>query len=137
VLRLEVEQAFHPTVVRPLRLGGRPVEDQQLRASILVYFGLILAIFVLSWLFTITFEPNATWQDGGQDRTEHKLIDAAGCVSATLNNIGPGLGVIGATKNYADFQWYTKLLFIWLMMLGRLEIFVILVLFVPGFWRTQ
>jgi trk system potassium uptake protein TrkH len=58
-------------------------------------------------------------------------------VAATLNNIGPGLGVIGARHNYGAFTWHTKLLFIWLMMIGRLEIFVILVLFVPGFWRNQ
>ena len=136
ILRLEVEQSFHPSVVRPLRLGGEPVEQQELRKNVLVYFALILAIFVASWLFTITFEPDSTWSDYGHQK-EHKLIDAAGCVAATLNNIGPGLGVIGATKNYANFQWYTKILFIWLMMLGRLEIFVILVLFVPRFWRTQ
>jgi trk system potassium uptake protein TrkH len=137
ILRLEVEQAFHPTVVRPLRLAGEPVEHQELRKNILVYFGLILAIFVASWLFTITFEPDSTWTENGEGKAEHKLIDAASCVAATLNNIGPGLGVIGATENYANFQWYTKILFIWLMMLGRLEIFVILVLFVPRFWRTQ
>ncbi|MFW6125238.1 MAG: potassium transporter TrkG, partial [Pirellulales bacterium] len=67
----------------------------------------------------------------------NKLIDAAGAVAATLNNIGPGLGVIGATKNYTHFVWYTKLMMICLMMLGRLELYVILVLFVPRFWRSQ
>ena len=133
VLRLEVEHAFHPTVVRSLRLGGEPVRDPELGKNVLVYFGLILLIFIASWLFTITFEPDSTWEE----TAEHKLIDAATAVAATLNNIGPGLGVIGATHNYADFQWYTKALFIWLMMLGRLELFVILVLFVPAFWRTQ
>ncbi|HIQ22504.1 MAG TPA: TrkH family potassium uptake protein [Planctomycetes bacterium] len=136
ILRLEIEHAFHPTVVRPLWLGGRPVEDPELRRNILVYFALIVAIFVFSWLFTITVEPEATWTEHGHE-VEHKLIDAASCVAATLNNIGPGLGVIGATKNYSNFTWPTKLLFIWLMMLGRLELFVILVLFVPGFWRSQ
>ena len=136
ILRLEIEQAFHPTVVRPLRLGGRPVEDQTLRKNILVYFGLIIAIFMISWVFMITFEPAATWTDSGHP-VEHKLIDSAACVTATLNNIGPGLGVIGARQNYGAFTWYTKILFIWLMMIGRLEIFVILVLFVPGFWRNQ
>ena len=134
ILRLEVERAFHPTVVRPVRLGGKPVEDPELRRKILVYFALILAIFAVSWLFTIAFEHNA-WSEA--DKAQHKLIDAASCVTATLNNIGPGIGVIGATQNYADFQWHTKLLFIVLMMIGRLEIFVILVLFVPAFWRTQ
>ena len=136
ILRLEVEHAFRPSVVRPLRLGGEPVEDPGMRTNILVYFGLILLIFICSWLFTITVEPDSTWTDHGHE-AEQKLIDGAGCVAATLNNIGPGLGVIGATKNYTNFTWPSKILFILLMMIGRLEIFVILVLFVPGFWRTQ
>jgi trk system potassium uptake protein TrkH len=136
ILKLETEQAFHPSVVRPLRLGGNTVEEQELRKNILVYFALIAAIFVPCWVFTVTVEPGSTWTDHGHS-LEHKLIDGASAVAATLNNIGPGLGVVGATKNYANFHWATKLLFIWLMMLGRLEIFVILVLFVPGFWRSQ
>jgi len=136
ILRLEVEHAFHPSVVRPLRLAGKPVEDQEPRKNILVYFGLIVAIFVVSWIFTITVEPDATWTNHGH-AAEHKLIDAAGCVAATLNNIGPGLGVIGATKNYTNFTPASKILFVWLMMIGRLEIYVILVIFVPAFWRTQ
>ncbi len=136
ILRLKVEHAYRPSVVRHLRLGGKPVEDPQMRSNILVYFGLILVIFVCSWLFTITVEPDSTWTDHGHE-TEQKLIDGAGCVAATLNNIGPGLGVIGATKSYTNFTWPSKILFILLMMIGRLEIFVILVLFVPGFWRTQ
>jgi len=135
-LWLEVEQAFHPSVVRPLRLGGKPVEDQELRKNVLVYFGLILAIFTISWMLTITLEPNSTWTDHGH-AVEHKLLDAATCVTATLNNIGPGLGIVGATKNYSNFSPASKILFTWLMMIGRLEIFVILVLFVPGFWRNQ
>jgi trk system potassium uptake protein TrkH len=136
ILHLEVEQVFHPSVVRPLRLGGEPVAEQDLRRQILVYFGLILVIFVASWLFTVALEPDETWT-AGRGSVEHKLIDSASCVAATLNNIGPGLGVIGATQNYSSFQWYTKLLFIWLMMLGRLELYVILVLFIPQFWRSQ
>jgi len=136
ILRLELEQAYRPSVVRPLRLGGQPVEDQELRKSILVYFGLVVLIFTASWLFTITVEPDATWTDHGH-APEHKLMDSATCVIATLNNIGPGLGVVGATKNYANFTPWSKLLFIWLMMLGRLELFVILVLFMPNFWRTR
>lgn len=136
ILRLEIEQAFHPTVVRPLRLAGEPLADQDLRRNILVYFGLVGAIFALCWLVTITVEPNSTWTDHGHS-VEHKLIDAASAVAATLNNIGPGLGVVGATKNYTNFTPVSKILFTWLMMIGRLEVYVILVLFVPGFWRSQ
>lgn len=136
VLKLETEQAFHPRVVRPLRIAGEPVEDQSLRKSILVYFGLVTVIFVASWLFTLGVEPDSTWTVYEHD-VDHKLIDSASCVAATLNNIGPGLGVVGARQNYGGFSVPSKLLFIWLMMLGRLEIFVILVLFVPSFWRSQ
>ncbi len=136
VLRLETEQAFHPSVVRPLRIAGEPVEDQSLRKTILVYFSLVLIIFMASWLFTLGVEPDSTWTVYEHD-VDHKLIDSASCVAATLNNIGPGLGLVGARQNYGAFSVPTKLLFIWLMMLGRLEIFVILVLFVPSFWRNQ
>ena len=159
ILRLEVEQAYHPSVVRPLRLGGKAVEDVDLRKNILVYFALVLAIFMFSWVFVITFEPDATWRKDDQVQQEpgepagsvkssadqvqtnpvarNKLIDSASAVAATLNNIGPGLGTVGATRNYAHFSWWSKSLFLWLMMLGRLELFSILVLCVPGFWRSR
>ncbi len=135
ILRLEIEQAYHPRVVRPLRLGGKPVDDPGLRRNILVYFSLILIIFILSWLFVVTVEPNETW--GIADKPPAKLIDSASAVAASLNNIGPGLGIVGASKNYAHFSPVNKTLFTWLMMIGRLEIFSILVLFVPGFWRDR
>jgi trk system potassium uptake protein TrkH len=133
ILRLEIEQAFHPTVVRPLRIGGKPAEDPDLRKNILVYFALILAIFVFSWMFVVAVEPDSTWGT----KIEHKLIDSASGVAATLNNIGPGLGTVGATQNYGHFSPLSKMLFVWLMMIGRLEIFAILVLFAPRFWRSR
>ena len=133
ILRLELEQSYRPSVVRPLRLGGKPVDDPNLRKNILVYFGLILLIFVFSWMYVVTIEPDATWGAA----TEHKLIDSASGVAATLNNIGPGLGTVGATHNYGHFSPWTKALFVLLMMLGRLEIFAIAVLFSVGFWRNR
>lgn len=133
ILKLEIEQAFHPSVVRPLRLGGNPVEDPDLRKNILVYFGLILVLFVFSWIFIVAVEPDATWGTS----IDHKLIDSASSIAATLNNIGPGLGTVGATQNYGHFSAVSKFLFVWLMMLGRIEIFAILVLFMPAFWRDH
>jgi len=133
ILRLEIEQAFHPTVVRPLRLAGNTVDDPDLRKNILVYFSLILVIFVFSWMFVVTVEPDSTWGAS----SEHKLIDSASGVAATLNNIGPGLGTVGATQNYGHFSAASKILFVWLMMVGRLEVFAILVLFMPSFWRPR
>jgi trk system potassium uptake protein TrkH len=133
ILKLEIEHSYHPRVIRPLKIGGRAVEDPDLRRNILVYFCLILIIFVLSWLFIITVEPDATW---GND-PQHKLLDSATAVAATLNNIGPGLGTVGATQNYGHFSGFAKMLYVWLMMLGRVEIFAIVVLFVPDFWRSR
>lgn len=132
ILRLEIEKTFHPRVVRLLWIGGNTVEDQDLRQHIMIYFALIMTIFATSWLVVISFEPNLTWGSSAS----HKLIDSASAVAATLNNIGPGLGVVGPTENYGNFTGLSKLLFIWLMMLGRIEIFPVLVLFFPRFWRA-
>lgn len=132
ILRQEIELAAHPTVVRPLRLGKTTITDPALRKNVLVYFALIMLIFVCSWVFLVAFEPGNTWGK----TIEHKLIDCASGVAATLNNIGPGLGIVGATQQYTAFSPISKVLFIWLMMLGRLELFSILVLFSPRFWRA-
>ncbi|MFG0260786.1 MAG: TrkH family potassium uptake protein [Novipirellula sp. JB048] len=183
ILRQEIERAHRPRVVRQIRVGGAPIEDPNLTRGIVVYFSMILAIFVFSWLFLITFEPRGTWgavsqadlQAAGQPvgqpvgqaarqellvdaplpgplpgplqarqasatlikrgTLDEKLLDSASAVAATLNNIGPGLGVVGATRNYAGFSQPAKLLFVWLMMLGRVEVFSVLVLIFPSFWR--
>ncbi len=134
ILGLEVERAFHPSVVRPLRLGDTVLEEQELRRTVPLYFAVITLIFLVAWLFTITVEPDRTWTAAGLSPA-HKLLDSASAVAATLNNIGPGLGVVGAAQNYTHFSPPTKLLFTGLMMLGRLEVFVILALFSPRFWR--
>ena len=55
----------------------------------------------------------------------------------TLGERKPGLGTVGATQNYTAFSPISKVLFVWLMMLGRLELFSILVLFSPRFWRAR
>ena len=133
ILGMEINHAFQPKEVRLLKLGGNTLDDQTLRHSILVYFSLVFALFVFGFLFVMLFEPNSTW---GVDQS-NKLIDSASAVASTLNNIGPGLGTVGATQNYSNFSFLTKSLFVLLMMLGRLEIFPILVLFAPRFWRDQ
>ncbi len=174
ILRVELERAHRPRVVRPLRIGGEPIDDPRLAHSILLYFCLITVIYVVSWLLLVTVEPDTTWgvrklgsvttteidpdkdEMGRDDPTapdrslsdqsdvgrqllagtlDEKLLDSASAVAATLNNIGPGLGVVGATRNYAGFSQHGKLLFVFLMMLGRVEIYCVLLLFTPSFWR--
>ena len=132
IVRLEIEQAFRPNVVRPLRLGGVAIDKAQ-RHQVVVYFCLVLLIFLVSWMLLLVIQPETPWQGHGSDR----LIDTASAVAATLNNIGPGLGVFGPTHNYAFLTPQSKILLSVLMLLGRLELFAILVLFVPSFWRSR
>lgn len=133
ILFLELENAFRPNVVRPLRISGVNL-DNTLRREVTVYFGFMLVIFVASSLLLLAIEPGGPWQDADSNT---RLLDSATAVAATLNNIGPGLGAVGPTMNYAEFSSASKLLLSLLMLMGRLELFAILVLFVPAFWKTQ
>ena len=133
ILGIELERTHRPRVVRTLRLGGRAIEDLNLRRGIIVYFVVIGLIFLGSWLIVVGVEPDSTW--AGQE--QHKLLDSASAVAATLNNIGPGLGTVGATQNYGHFSATSKLLFTLLMILGRVEVYALLVLLMPGFWRAR
>lgn len=134
ILWLELEQVFHPSVVRPVRLGGQAVEDVDVRKNVVLYFAAIVVISVVGWMALVAFEPDSTWTEMGHPPRE-KLIDCASAVGATLNGVGPGLGIVGESENYAHFRGHSKFVLTWLMLLGRLEVFVILVLFVPRFWR--
>ena len=135
IVLLEIEQAFRPNVVRPLRIAGVTL-DKSLRHEVVVYFSLILLVFLSGWMILVAIEPVAQWQKEGHSESE-KLIDCASAVAASLNNIGPGLGVLGPHGNYAEFSEQGKLLLALLMLMGRLELFAILVLLVPSFWRSQ
>lgn len=135
ILKLEVESAFRPNVVRPLRVAGVNL-DKSLRHEVCVYFCLVLVIFVASWLLLAAIEPGDAWADHGPG-SHTQLLDSASAVAATLNNIGPGVGAFGPTMNYSLLAPQSKLLLSLLMLLGRLELFAILVLFVPSFWKTQ
>jgi trk system potassium uptake protein TrkH len=63
------------------------------------------------------------------------LVTAIGAVAASIGNIGPGFGIVGPVENYAQIPWLGKYLLIWCMLLGRLEIFTLIILLVPEFWR--
>lgn len=133
VLRIESARAFQPNLVQPLRIAGRKI-DPSVGRDVLVYFALMGMIAAGSWVALMAIEPSIQWQ--GETQSE-KLIDCASSVAATLNNIGPGLGVCGPHGNYTHFSDTSKLVLTLLMLLGRLELFAIIVLFVPRFWKVQ
>lgn len=133
VMKLNAERAFRPNLVRPLRLAGKRIDDSVGR-DIVLYVCLIAMISAVSWTALLALEPGHQWQ--GETSAE-KMIDCAGAVAATLNNIGPGLGICGPHGNYSEFSEASKLLLTLLMLLGRLELYAIIVLFLPGFWKIQ
>ena len=132
VLKLEAERAFRPNLVQPIRLAGKRI-DETIAKDVIVYFCLLGVIFVASSGILLALEPISQW-----DRNSSaKLVDCCSAVAATLNNIGPGLGVCGPHGNYTHFTDAGKVLLTFLMLLGRLELFAIVVLLIPAFWKTQ
>jgi trk system potassium uptake protein TrkH len=91
-------------------------------------------IFVVGWVTLVALEPDSTWIEAHHPARD-KLIDCASAVAATLNGVGPGLGIVGEAENYGHFHAASKFVLTWIMLLGRLEIFVLLALLVPRFWR--
>jgi trk system potassium uptake protein TrkH len=134
ILWLELERAFRPNIVRPLRIGGATIDDN-VRRDVVVYFGLMLILGSVSWLGLVAIESDHHWTTREQHTQEEKLFDCGTAVVATLNNIGPGMGVVGPAENYSFFSPAGKVLLTILMVLGRLELYAILVLLLPSFWR--
>jgi trk system potassium uptake protein TrkH len=67
----------------------------------------------------------------------YDILTSFGAVATCLGNVGPGIGKVGPIYNFAFFDPYSKLILSFLMLLGRLELFTILVLFTPYFWRAN
>jgi len=115
----EVRRLIHPNGVFPLKLGNAPVADRLVEA-VWSFFSLYVIIF----LMMVTMVMLA----GDLDFTT-----AFSAVGACLNNLGPGLGDVAL--NYADLNPSVKWMLMFTMMLGRLEIFTLLVLLTPAYWR--
>ncbi len=126
VLWAEVERVFRPNVVRVVKIGSMPV-DSDLRLATLAYVVLIGGVFVSGAMGIHLLEHGNNCD----------ITTAFTAAAATLNNIGPGLGLVGAVETYAWFSIPSKLLMSLLMALGRLEIYAIAVLFVPRFWLRE
>lgn len=118
--RHELTRQMHPQAVLPLKIGGRVVPEGVGR-NVLGYLVIYIVVFGVGTLLI--------------SMTNVDLITAGTSVAATLNNIGPGLEAVGATANYAFFDPFAKLVLTALMVIGRLELFAILLPFTRAFWR--
>lgn len=118
----ELRRLAHPRSVRHLRLDGKTVDDDVVQNTFvyLVVFVLIYGVSVL--LISL---------DGLDTTTTFTSV------AATINNIGPGLGLVGPAGNFAMFSWLSKIVLIFDMLAGRLEIFPLVIFFLPATWKKH
>lgn len=119
-VRKELGSYIHPKSVKKIKMDGKPIEHDVVR-SINVYFITFLLLFCIS-LFLVSFE--------GYDMTTNFTA-----VTATINNIGPGLNLVGPAENFGFFKPFTKYVLMFDMLAGRLELFPLLILLHPSLWK--
>lgn len=117
----EIRRVLFPNLVQTVKLDGKPVETNVIRGTN-AYFIMYFIVFAVSFLI-LTFE--------GLD-TE----SAFSAVAACLNNIGPGLRLVGPTSNYSGLTDVTKVVLIFNMIAGRLELIPIFALLLPKVWKS-
>ena len=116
----EIKRLILPHAVLPIKLNDRVVPPEVM-TNILGFFFLFMGIFTIATCMMATL---------GMD-----LASAAASVIATMGNIGPGFGSVGPADNYAQIHPLGKLILSFCMLLGRLELYTVLVLFAPELWR--
>ena len=117
----ELNSYIHPKSIKKINFEKKPVEHEVVRA-INVYFITYIILFSLS-VFAVSFE--------GKD-----LTTSFTAVAATINNIGPGLGLVGPASNFGILSIFSKWVLIFDMLAGRLELFPLLILFHPAIWKN-
>lgn len=122
----EVKQMLHPRSVNKVRFEGKTAEENTVR-SVATYFGLYVVCIVVVFLL-ISFE---TFSVGSNFETNFSA--AISC----FNNIGPGFGAVGPMLNYADYSSFSKVVLSVAMLLGRLEIFPLIIAFSPSTWMRK
>ena len=119
-LTKEIALLVHPRNVKTVKMDGKAIDHSVMRTTS-VYLVLYIGIFFVSYLIialeNLDFSTTFT------------------SVAATLNNTGPGLGLVGPVGNFADFSILSKCVFIFNMLAGRLELFPIVLLFAPSAWK--
>ncbi|HCX23500.1 MAG: potassium transporter [Flammeovirgaceae bacterium] len=119
---LEIKRQLHPNAVIPVRFNGKAV-SREITYNILAFIMIYIFIFCFGSMLMAIF---------GAD-----FDTAIGSVATCLGNIGPGIGEVGPVDNFAGISAPGKWLLSFLMLLGRLELFTVLMLFTPYFWKTH
>ncbi|MDO4292595.1 MAG: TrkH family potassium uptake protein [Eubacteriales bacterium] len=118
--RKELLQLLHPHSIKKIKIDGKAVEHEVVRST-----NVFMVVYLLVFAFSILLIS--------VDNLD--LITNFTAVAATLNNIGPGLEIVGPTGNFSFFSDFSTLVLTFDMLAGRLELFPLLLLFVPGTWK--
>lgn len=119
-LRVSIARGIHPHAIQKVKYGERAVSDEVIGG---------IASFFLAYAL-IAAAAMAIVAAAGYD-----LVTSASAVLTALGNVGPGLGAVGPSETFSPLPGYAKLTLCFCMIAGRLEIFTLLVLLQPGFWR--
>ncbi len=118
---IELKRTIHPAAIIPVKYGGKSI-SQQVIFNVMAFFLIYSLIFsfgvIAMALLGLDFETSV------------------GASIASLGNIGPGIGGVGPVENYAFIPPFGKWILSFLMLLGRLELFTVLIIFSPAFWRN-
>ncbi len=117
---LELKRLMHPRAIIPVRLNGRAISPDII-SNVLAFFLFYIFIFVLGSMI-LSFM--------GQD-----FVTSAGAVATCLGNVGPGIGTVGPVSNFAHLPDTAKWFLSFLMLMGRLELFTVLIILSPAFWK--
>ncbi|MBO4356319.1 MAG: TrkH family potassium uptake protein, partial [Clostridia bacterium] len=116
----ELHLQFHPGKVKNVYLDKKRVDDPIVK-SVFAYFGIFILLFAGSILI-VSFD-------------KCDLLTSFSAVNATINNIGPGLSMAGPVENYAFFSPLSKIVMMFDMLAGRLEMFPVLITLMPATWK--
>ena len=116
----ELRKLTQPRLVSPVKVGDEAVDDRRI-INVVSFVALFVGLFILTAGLMVLFVPD--------------LTTAVTCSIATIGNIGPGLAGIGAIENYAWIPIPGKWILVMSMLLGRLEIFTVLIMLRPSVWR--
>ncbi|WP_144901988.1 TrkH family potassium uptake protein [Halobellus captivus] len=125
-VRRELFTTAHPEAVRPVRLGGNPIDERALR-GIYAFTSLYLALFVLA---AVLF-----FLDAHRVGLSVTVLEVVSVSATAIGNVGPAFGQFGPMGGYLSLSEPSKLLFVFLMWIGRLEILPVLVLLMPEYWQ--
>ncbi len=121
-IKKELSLIVHPREVRKIRMDGRVLEHETLRNTnvfFVIYFVILLSSTLLISIDNYDFTTNFT------------------ATVATLNNIGPGLAMVGPTQNFSIYSTFSKFILMFNMLAGRLELFPLVVMMLPSTWKRK